>query len=106
AVIQGAKITAKDSRTGQQSQATADDKGFYVLNNLTPSSYDLEANSAGLSPAKYTEVRVTVGQERTLNVTLQPLTVTTEVTVSGGELSTVDTSSARIGAEVDAREVA
>jgi hypothetical protein len=49
---------------------------------------------------------VTVGQERTLNIILQPPTVNTEVTVSGGELSTVDTSSARIGAEVDAREVA
>ena len=49
---------------------------------------------------------MTVGQERTLNIILQPPTVTTEVTVSGGELSTIDTSSARIGAEVDAREVA
>jgi hypothetical protein len=105
AVIQGARISAKDSRTGQQSQATSDEKGLYVLNNLTPSSYDLTADSAGLSTAQYTEVRVTVGQERTLNIILQPATVTTEVTVSGGELSTVDTSSARIGAEVNAREV-
>ena len=68
AVIQGARISAKDSRTGQQSQATSDEKGLYVLNNLTPSSYDLTADSAGLSTAQYTEVRVTVGQERTLTV--------------------------------------
>jgi hypothetical protein len=106
AVIPGAKVVAKDSRTGQQSQATSDEKGLYVLNNLTPSSYDLTASSTGLSQARYSEVRVTVGQERTVNITLQPATVTTEVTVSGGELSTIDTSSARIGAEVDAREVA
>ena len=105
AVIQGAKIVAKDSRTGEQRQAASDDKGWYVLNNLTPSSYDLTASSPGLSPAQYTDVRVTVGQERTIKIALQPPTVTTEVTVSGGELSVVDTSSARIGAEVDAREV-
>jgi len=105
-VIQGAQIIAKDSRTGQQSQATSDDRGLYVLNNLAPSSYDLTANGAGLSPAQYTEVRVTVGQERKLNIILQPPTVTTEVTVSGGELSTIDTSSARIGANVNEREVA
>jgi len=106
AVIQGAKIVAKDSRTGEQRQATSDNKGLYILNNLTPSSYDLTATGNGLGPAPYTEVRVTVGQERTLNIVLQPATVATEVTVSGGELSTIDTSSARIGAEVDAREVA
>ena len=105
AVIQGAKIVAKDSRTAEQRQATSDDKGLYVLNNLTPSSYDLTVSSDGLSPAQFTEVRVTVGQEKTVKVTLQPPTVTTEVTVSGGELSVIDTSSARIGAEVDAREV-
>ena len=106
AVIPGARVTAKDSRTGEQRQATSDEKGLYVLNNLTPSTYDVTATNSGLSPAQYIEVRVTVGQERTLNITLQPPTVTTEVTVSGGELSTIDTSSARIGAEVDAREVA
>src|SRR5690349_1232358 len=106
AVIQGAKIVAKDSRTGEQRQATSDDKGLYVLNNLTPSSYDLTASSTGLSQAQFTEVRVTVGQERTFKITLQPPTVTTEVTVSGGELTTVDTSSARIGANVNEREVA
>src|SRR5690242_3148881 len=83
AVIQGAKILAKDSRTGQQSQATSDEKGLYVINNLTPSSYDLTADRPGLSTAQYTEVRVTVGQERTLNIILQPPTVSTEVTVSG-----------------------
>jgi hypothetical protein len=106
AVIPGAKVVAKDTRTGQQSQATSDEKGLYVINNLTPSSYDLTGSREGLSTAQYTEVRVTVGQERTLNIILQPPTVSTEVTVSGGELSTIDTSSARIGAEVDAREVA
>jgi hypothetical protein len=104
-VIQGAQIVAKDSRTGEQRQAISDEKGLYVLNNLTPSSYDLTASSTGLSPSQYTEVRVTVGQERTVKITLQPSTVTTEVTVSGGELSTIDMSSARVGAEVNAREV-
>src|SRR5262249_33723081 len=41
-----------------------------------------------------------------LNITLQPAAVTTEVNVSGGELTTIDFSSAAIGANVNAREVA
>ena len=44
-------------------------------------------------------------QERTLNMTLQPASVASEITVSGGELTQVDTSSASIGANVNSREV-
>ena len=47
-----------------------------------------------------------MGQERTLNVTLQPSTVNTEVIVSGGALTVIDTSSAAIGGNVSEREVA
>ena len=41
-----------------------------------------------------------------MNVVLNPAAVTTEINVSGGELVVVDTSSARIGANVNEREVA
>ena len=47
-----------------------------------------------------------MGQERTLNITVQPATVSTQVTVSGGDLAVVDTSSAAIGGNVSEREVA
>ena len=41
-----------------------------------------------------------------VNAVLQPSSVTTEVTVAGGELTQVDTSSAAIGANINSREVA
>ena len=41
-----------------------------------------------------------------MNVVLNPASVTTEINVSGGELVVVDTSSARIGGNVNEREVA
>ena len=47
-----------------------------------------------------------VGQERTLNITVQPAAVNTEVQVSGGDLAVIDTSSAAIGGNVSSREVA
>ena len=37
---------------------------------------------------------------------MQPASVSTEVNVSGGELATMDVSSARIGANISQREVA
>ena len=50
-------------------------------------------------------IALQVGQERTVNVTLQAATVATEVTVSSGGLANVDTDSARMGVNVTSREV-
>src|SRR5215469_910346 len=105
AVIPNAVISATDAKTGQERKAVADERGFYVISNLAPSTYTVKAQGNGLGPTEYSEIHVSVGQERTLNVVLQPASVATEVTVSGGELTVVDTSSAAIGANVNAREV-
>ena len=43
----------------------------------------------GLGPTEYSEIYLSVGQERNLNITIQPATVKSEVTVSGGELTTL-----------------
>ena len=59
-----------------------------------------------MAPADFSGIRLQVGQERTLNIVLQPSAVTTEVNVSGGDLAVIDFSSARIGANISSREVA
>ena len=106
AVIPGAAVTVKDEKTSQERKAATDAAGFYVIPNLAPSTYTVKAESTGLSPAQYTGVPLNVGQERVLNIVLQPSTVTTEVNVSGGELTVIDMSSAAVGANINAREVA
>jgi hypothetical protein len=105
AVIPNAVISATDAKTGQERKAVADERGFYVISNLAPSTYTVKARGNGLGPTEFSEIHVSVGQERILNVVLQPASVATEVTVSSGELTIIDTSSAAIGANVNAREV-
>jgi len=105
AVIPKASVTVTNDKTGVKRDVTADDKGYYIVTNLSPASYTVLSKTANLGPAEFTEVTLAVGQERTLNIVLQPATVSTEVTVSGGELTQVDTSSAAVGANVNAREV-
>ena len=105
AVIPNASISVKNDNTGKTREVTADGNGFYVVTNLGPAIYTVTAKSNGLGPAEYKEVHLSVGQERTLNIVLQPQTLTTEVSVSGGELTVIDTSSAAIGANVNSREV-
>jgi hypothetical protein len=106
AVIPGATVTVKNENTGQSRQASSNERGHFTVTPLLPSVYSVKVESAGMAPAEYTGIRLQVGQERTMNVTLHPSAVTTEVNVSGGELAVIDFSSARIGANVSGREVA
>jgi len=105
AVIPKASVTATDAKNGTKRAVAADDRGFYIITNLSPSIYSVIASSTNLSPREFQDVTLSVGQERILNITLQPAAVATEVTVEGGALTQVDTSSASIGANVNSREV-
>lgn len=106
AIIPGAEITLRNEKTGVERKLKANEQGTYVVNNLAPAPYTIVAQAAGLGPTTYQNITLTVGQERTLNLILQPATMAQEINVSGGELVVIDTSSARMGANVNEREVA
>ena len=106
AIIPGAEITLRNEKTGVERKLKANEQGTYVVNNLAPAPYTVIAQAAGLGPTTYANITLTVGQERTLNLILQPSTMAQEINVSGGELVVIDTSSARMGANVNEREVA
>jgi hypothetical protein len=106
AVIPGAQIRVKNERTGQEQIVRTNDQGYYIVTQLEPAVYTVTGKAEGLGPQEYREIRVGVGQERTVNVILQPAALETEVNVSSGELAVVDTSSARVGANISEREVA
>lgn len=106
AVISKASITVTNEKTGAAREAIADGRGYYIVTNLAPSAYKVVGSGMGLGPTEFTNLNLAVGQERTLNITLNPASVVTEITVSGGELTQVDTSSASMGANINSREVA
>ena len=106
AVIPNAAVSIKNEKTGQSRKVVANEQGFYIAPQLQPSSYTLTAEASGMAPAEFKGIALQVGQERSLNITLQPSTVNTEVNVSGGDLAVIDVSSARVGANISGREVA
>ncbi len=106
AVVPDAEVKVKNERTGQQQTVRTNEQGYYVVTQLPPAVYTVTAQGAVLGPQEYREIRLAVGQERTVNIVLQPAAVSTEVNVSSGELAVVDTSSARVGANISEREVA
>src|SRR5262249_32579756 len=74
APIAGAEIVAVDLSTNTQRSATADTKGFYALNGLRPSNYQLTVRHIGNAPVQRS-IQVQVGQTLTLDYQLAPATV-------------------------------
>ncbi len=106
AVVSKVNITVMDAKTGADRKAESDDRGAYAITNLPPSTYSVTAEAPGFATARYTDLVLAVGQERNLNITLQPASVSESITVSGGELSLTETATASMGSNVNQREVA
>jgi hypothetical protein len=106
AVIPGVTVSVVSEKTGQERTVITNAAGDYTVTPLPPETYTLKVSLPGLAAPEYKGIALQVGQVRTLNITMQAAGVSTEVSVSGGDLAVVDTSSATIGANVSEREIA
>jgi hypothetical protein len=106
ALVPGVELQIRNERTGQIRRASSDENGNFSFPGLPASTFVVSASTDSLGPNEFKGIHLTAGQEKELTVVLTPASLTTEVTVSGGELVTIDTSSARMGANVNEREVA
>jgi hypothetical protein len=106
AAVRGAALVVTNQQTGETRTATANDTGAYVVPQLEPSSYTLTAALSGFSDTTIKDITVQVGQEIDRTIVLRVANVSSTVSVDGGALAQLDTSSARVGANVSEREVA
>lgn len=105
AVVPGATVTVTNIGTNETRTVTASDAGYYVVPGLRAASYKVSATAASFAEKTVTGVQISVGQQLDLDVTLSPETQTVTVDVTDATEVGIDTSSARIGATVNGREV-
>ncbi|HLN97870.1 MAG TPA: TonB-dependent receptor, partial [Pyrinomonadaceae bacterium] len=103
ALVPGATVVVKNERTGEGRTATTNDIGYFIFSALRPSVYSVTVSAKDLS-AKTGNVQVLVGQEVNVPLTVQPANLEATVNIVGGE-TTLETSSAAMGANVNPREV-
>jgi hypothetical protein len=105
AVVPGAAVTLTNDLTGDSRETVAGVGGRYSFLGLKPAPYTIKAHLSGFQTAEFKAQKVSAGQEVNLDFSLkqQNLSETIEVV---GEASAIDVSSARIGANVNEREVA
>ena len=105
AVVAGATLTITNERTGEARTINSTEQGQYLVTALKPSTYTVSVKAAGFADMQYTNIQVSVGQEVTLDIELKPAGSTESITVVGSEEPAIDTSSARLGTNVNQREV-
>ena len=104
AALRGATVTISNERTAEQRTAATNEQGFYSFVALQPSLYTVRAKATNFSEQEVKGVRLVVGQEFHQDFTLAVHTSTEVITVEA-TTPEVDTSSARMGINVDPRAV-
>jgi len=105
AVISGAKVTATSQGTGIAREANTDEVGHYVINLLHVGVYTLRVESAGFQAAEIKDLKLQVDEQRELDFTLAPGTVSTSVEVSATQVA-VETTNPTLGQVITSQQVA
>jgi hypothetical protein len=104
AVIVGAAIKATNVATGASRETKTNEEGAYVLTNLPPGEYEVEAEAKGFVLLKHVGVMLLVGQSQTADFDLQ---VAGETIVIDDRFAAplVDTYSSKVDRVIDEREI-
>jgi hypothetical protein len=104
AVMPGVTVTVTNQDTGQERTITSNADGKFTIPTLVPGTYTVKAELQGFQPTTMKGVVLNVGQELTLNLTMQVAGVA-ETLVVTGQASLVETTSSRIGTNVTSSEI-
>jgi len=104
AVLPGATVTVTNEATGQQRTAVTEADGRFSMPTLLPGIYTITAELQGFQTSSQKGLVVAVGQEITLNLTLQLAGVQESVVVSA-EAPLVEATSSRIGVNITSSDI-
>src|SRR5438094_30628 len=104
-VISGAAVTVTSQGTGLSRETKTDDTGHYLTPLLPVGNYTIRVNSQGFKTVEQTDIRLQVNEQREVDFTLVPGSVTEAVEVSATEV-TVETSTPTLGQVITAEQVA
>lgn len=101
--LPGVTVTATSDDTGAVRTAVTDGSGDYIITNLTRGGYTIKAELDGFAGREAKTV-LGVGDVKTVEVTLQPASLSEAVTVVA-DAQVIDLNSAKIGVNVSPEEV-
>jgi hypothetical protein len=105
AVIPGASVKITSQGTGLTREAKTDDSGHYLIPLLPVGFYTIRVETPGFGPAVQKDTRLQVDEQRELNFSLQPASVSATVEVNATEVA-VETTNPTLGQVITAEQVA
>jgi len=90
-----------DERTNEERTAKSNTDGAYEIVALKPSFYTIKVSADQFAPAEQTRLQLTVGQEIHRNFMMQLATLSSTISVVESVESAIDTSSARLGININ-----
>ena len=102
--IPGATVTVRAAETSAVRVLATDGEGRYRAEGLEPGVYEVSVELAGFQTTRRPDVRLSLGQHLTLNVTIGVGRVEDVVTVTG-EAPVIDTNGSSVSAVVDAQQI-
>ena len=104
AAIPGAKVTARNTGTGQVKEVTTSGTGNYRISLLQPGAYTVTATADGFQSTQGS-LNLSIGQIASLNLTLGVAKSSTTVQVSGAEIPLLQPDTSDISTTISQQEV-
>src|SRR5215471_21771255 len=104
AVVSGATARVTSQDTGLTREAKTDESGHYLIPLLPIGIYTVHVEASGFGTMEQKGIRLQVDEQRELNFTVKPATVSTSVEVSAAEVA-VETSTPALGQVITAEQV-
>src|SRR5262245_60786088 len=103
-VLQGVSVTITNTGTDLKLEATTDDTGTYVFRNLLPGTYKMTLSHSGFKEMQQSDIIVTAGNPKRVDVALQIGAAQETVTVTA-EAATLRTEKSDISSEINSAQV-
>lgn len=104
AILPGVTMTVKNLETSISRTVLTDEEGRYRVPQLTLGNYEVQAELAGFQTAIRSGIKLTVGREAVVDITLKVGEISERVVVTG-EAPLVETASSELGALVDDKKI-
>jgi outer membrane receptor protein involved in Fe transport len=105
AAVANANMTIRNVATGVERTVPTNADGLYAVPNLVPASYEIKVDAAGFASTVVSDVVLTVGERREINVSLKVGQASDSVRVEGAEISDIQLASSSVGNVVDSHTV-
>lgn len=104
AVLPGVSVTITNTGTGLKLDAVTDESGSYVFRNLLPGTYDMALSLKGFKQMQQSDIIVTAGNPKRVDVTL-PIGATQETVTVEASAATLKTEKADLSTELNSVQV-